>query len=53
MFESIETGFYWLRHALDWAPDALVAVILLVIAAIVALVLHALVSRSVARFARE
>jgi small-conductance mechanosensitive channel len=53
MFESIQTGFYRLRHALDWAPDALVAVILLAIAAILALVLHALVIRSVARFARD
>jgi small-conductance mechanosensitive channel len=52
MFESIQTSFSRLRHVLDWAPDALVAVILMVIAAIIALVLHALVIRSLARFTR-
>jgi len=53
MFESLHVALTKLRHSLDWAPDSLVAVILLAIAALIALVLHAAIVRVLSRLARD
>jgi small-conductance mechanosensitive channel len=52
MFENTHAALTWLRNTLDWAPDAAVATVVMAIAALVALLLHAAIEQSLRRFAR-
>jgi small-conductance mechanosensitive channel len=53
MLEAIRTGLLEMRALLDWAPDWLVAVAILLVAAILSLSLHRLVVRLLRRFLAE
>jgi small-conductance mechanosensitive channel len=49
--ESISTAFGQLRQALDWAPDWLVAIVILALAVVLAVAVHGLVMRVLERVA--
>ncbi len=51
MFESISSAFVQLRMTLQWAPDAVVAIIILALAVTLALGLHRLAARLLRRAA--
>ncbi|MEX0752849.1 MAG: mechanosensitive ion channel domain-containing protein [Xanthobacteraceae bacterium] len=51
MFESISNAFGQIRGALDWAPDGVVAVVILALAVGLSVALHGLVTRLLERVA--
>jgi small-conductance mechanosensitive channel len=50
MIETIQSGLTWVRDVLHWAPNNVVGVIILVLAALVALATHVVVLRLLRRF---
>ena len=51
MVETIRNALAWIRNVLYWAPNDIVGVVILALAALVALAVHAVVFRLLRRFA--
>ncbi len=53
MVDAVDLGLTTLRNALDWAPDNVVGMLILAIAAVIALSVHGMIVRLLGRLVRD